>query len=654
MIFKRQVTLLKELIYSRKYNSVQHYAELFQVSTRTIHFDLDVLEDIVKEYHCRIVKKPGKGIFLDGKENDKNKLLHSLQNYSRFSNLSPAERQIQILEKLVNEERLSYKLLSQKYFVSRTSIAKDFKVIKEMCSKEGVLLEYDNDGTFLVGHEKNLQSLLKKLYLRKFEQNYYRFPNNLIEYKQFLLDTDNSLPHSFIEETFNIVCTIGEKYNLADHYLISLQNTLIVLCLRVYRNKHHEQGNGYVFEKVQQLGTYFVANEIAEEIEKKLNISLTEEDIVYINECLIANGIENLNITSNHGYYSKLVQDLIKKFSKIINTNLTKDKKLYKGLLTHIVPMIYRLNNNIRLQNPLIKEIKKQYSVMFNITWFVLVDLEAKLNIHIPEDEIGFIMVHFQSALERHEDIKKVLIVCPIGIVTSELLETRIKKYLPSLNLYEVVSVQNLNPANFKKFDYIISTVPLEVKNFDSNRIFFISPIPTDKELKELTNLMTDKIFNAQAFYTVNEYNREVKINNFLLPNSIFVNNHFNSMHEILEYLISYLEHEDLVTPLYRKSVFDREATSSTALETGVAIPHGNPDYVKKTSISILVNNKKVHWGNEKVDIIILLSVAKNDVNHISSIISQIYDVISDRNRMETVFFGKSKENIYDYFYDHY
>lgn len=71
MIFKRQVTLLKELIYSRKYNSVQHYAELFQVSTRTIHFDLDVLEDIVKEYHCRIVKKPGKGIFLDGKENDK-------------------------------------------------------------------------------------------------------------------------------------------------------------------------------------------------------------------------------------------------------------------------------------------------------------------------------------------------------------------------------------------------------------------------------------------------------------------------------------------------------------------------------------------------------------------------------------------------------
>lgn len=90
-------------------------------------------------------------------------MLHSLQNYSRFSNLSPAERQIQILEKLVNEERLSYKLLSQKYFVSRTSIAKDFKVIKEMCSKEGVLLEYDNDGTFLVGHEKNLQSLLKKL-----------------------------------------------------------------------------------------------------------------------------------------------------------------------------------------------------------------------------------------------------------------------------------------------------------------------------------------------------------------------------------------------------------------------------------------------------------------------------------------------------------
>jgi mannitol/fructose-specific phosphotransferase system IIA component (Ntr-type) len=110
------------------------------------------------------------------------------------------------------------------------------------------------------------------------------------------------------------------------------------------------------------------------------------------------------------------------------------------------------------------------------------------------------------------------------------------------------------------------------------------------------------------------------------------------------------LEKENFVTPLYRKSVFEREATSSTALETGVAIPHGNPDYVKKTNIAILVNNKKIHWGNEKVDIVMMLSISKNDVKKISPIIAQIYDLISSRDRIEIIFFGKTKEEIYRYF----
>jgi len=651
VISKRQINLLKELIYSKKFNSVHHYAELFQVSARTIYFDLDVLKEWVEAYHCKIIKKPGKGILLEGEDKAKKRLLERLQSYSPFANLPPAERQMQILESLINAERLSYKRLSQKYFVSPASIAKDFKVIKEMCLKEGVRLEYDNNGTFVVGSEKDLQSLLKKLYLRKFELNYYRHPNNLVEYKSFLSHMESSIPDSVIEETFKIVLAIGQKYSLADPYLISLQNTLIVLCLRVNRGKHHDRLAGYVFEKIQQLETYFIAIEIADEIRKKLNLLLSQEDIIYLNESLIANGIENVNITNHQGFYSQLVKDIIGKFGKIVGLDLTNDTKLYKGLLAHIVPMIYRLKNHIRFQNPLIKEIKKQYSIMFNITWFVLIDLESKLNIRIPEDEIGFIMVHFQSALERHEDIKKILIVCPTGIVTSELLETRIKKHLPSLNLYEVVSVQNIDPMSLNKFDYIISTVQLQVKHIDPSKIYYISPIPTDKELKELTNLITNQFINTQTLYTINPFkNGDIKIHHFLTTDSIFVNKNFNAMNEVLEYLVSYLEKENFVTPLYRKSVFEREATSSTALETGVAIPHGNPDYVKKTNIAILVNNKKIHWGNDKVDIVMMLSISKNDVKKISPIIAQIYDLISSRDRIEIIFFGKTKEEIYRYF----
>ncbi len=651
MISKRQFNILKELLNSRKYYPVKHFADIFQVSDRTIHFDLEKIEPIVEKFRCQIVKKPGKGILLKGKCEDKYRMLESVKSECDNSNPSPIERQMQILEKLINEEHLSYNTVSEEYLVSRTSIAKDFQKIKEACAKENIMLKYDNDGTYIVGSEKHIQNLLKKLYLKKFELNYYRLPNNLIEYKQFLLDTENRIPGEFVEETFNIVYSIGEKYHLADPYLISLQNTLIILCMRVFQGKHHDKLKGYVFEQIQQLKTYFIANEIAEDIHEILNLSLSEEDIVYINENLIAYGIENLNVTSNQGYYSHLAKKLVKKFGKIVKADLSNDKRLYKGLLNHIVPMIYRLNNNIRLQNPLIKEIKKQYSVMFNVTWFALVELESELGVHIPEDEIGFIMVHFQSALERNKDFKTILIVCPTGIVTSELLETRIRKGLPSLNLYEVVSVQNIDCYNLEKFDYIISTIPLQIENYDASRIFYISPVPTDKELKEITDSIMSKHFAAQPYDAVSEVNsEEFQIHSYMDLDSIFVDQNFSSMEDALLYLLKSLEEKGIVSLEYRKSVFEREATSSTSLETGVAIPHGNPDYVKRTNITILVNRKKIYWGKEKVDIIIFLSVAKKDINIISPVISKIYDVISDRKQIENILLEKTSREIYEYF----
>ena len=69
--------------------------------------------------------------------------------------------------------------------------------------------------------------------------------------------------------------------------------------------------------------------------------------------------------------------------------------------------MYFRLKNNIKMQNPYISEIKKQYSMMFHMTWYVVVDIEKEIGNKIPEDEIAFLMIHFQSALERRREIKR-------------------------------------------------------------------------------------------------------------------------------------------------------------------------------------------------------------------------------------------------------
>ena len=82
----------------------------------------------------------------------------------------------------------------------------------------------------------------------------------------------------------------------------------------------------------------------------------------------------------------------------------------------------------------------------------------------ISEDEIAYLTVYFQSAIEEVINKKSVIIVCSSGIGTSHLLEKRIKNYFPEWNIVDVVSAKQLETVlSLKYVDLVISTVQLQI-----------------------------------------------------------------------------------------------------------------------------------------------------------------------------------------------
>lgn len=650
MLSKRQADLLMKLIENKNFMPVQHYAKVLHVSERTVHSDFKNVEAFVKRFQCQIIKVPNKGILLTGTQMQKEKLMEYINQPSHLD-MNPAQRQIQILQSLLEGEKLSYNQLAETFQVSRSSIAGDFKWIKEFCNKEMVKLQSDHTGTYIQGLERNLQSIIKKFFLQKFKLKYHRYPTYLNEYHQFLLETENDLDSALLETSFEVITELSTRHGLANHYSINLYNVLVILCYRHQKKRHIEAQVESVIEKLRELETYYIAVELAERIFQELNLKLTEEEIIYLNKHLIASGINMDSLNQNQDRLQIAAQHLIERFSKIVNVNLEKDEKLLKGLMNHLNPMIYRLRNGIVLKNPLLTEIKQQYSLMFNITWFVLIDFEKEMDIHIPEDEIGFILVHFQSALERHADIKKILIVCPTGMVTSELLETRLRQVLPGMYVYEITSSNVVNSYNLKAFDVIISTVPIESSFDESNKIFTISPIPTDKELLKLSRFLANSIETDNTLQRLKPLGKDFGIINILDMDCIYVDQKMDSMTEVLDFMVKQLEERNIVNSEYRESLFMREKLSSTSFHTGAAIPHGNPEFVNETKLSILVNHKKIPWGKERVDVVLLLSIAKKDKTMIGPILSQITELLSKRETIEQVFLQKSREEIYQFLF---
>lgn len=55
----------------------------------------------------------------------------------------------------------------------------------------------------------------------------------------------------------------------------------------------------------------------------------------------------------------------------------------------------------IPIHNPLLSKIKKEHKELFTIVQKLMRHLEALLNKPVPEEEIGFITIHFGALLEQ-------------------------------------------------------------------------------------------------------------------------------------------------------------------------------------------------------------------------------------------------------------
>ena len=79
--------------------------------------------------------------------------------------------------------------------------------------------------------------------------------------------------------------------------------------------------------------------------------------------------------------------------SEFLNINLREDELLQKGLLLHIKPMLNRLNYDIQIKNPLLKEIKERFSEILGLCMLSIRLMSPYYNItNISTDTISTIV----------------------------------------------------------------------------------------------------------------------------------------------------------------------------------------------------------------------------------------------------------------------
>lgn len=113
----------------------------------------------------------------------------------------------------------------------------------------------------------------------------------------------------------------------------------------------------------------------------------------------------------------QFIQQLIIEINESFDVDLQQDSKFADNFLIHLIGLKRRITNHTFLNNPLIKELQKNFPVIYDMSVFIALKIQEFFSTQLYEDEIGYITLHLMGAIERlHTSLhKKIVLIYPFG-----------------------------------------------------------------------------------------------------------------------------------------------------------------------------------------------------------------------------------------------
>ncbi len=604
----------------------------------TIKRDLKNIEDVLQAFHLKLQKKAGVGVKVIGAQGDIYQLRVTILKQD-FTEYTPDERLIVALCTLLdNKEPVKLFSLANDMGVTTATVSHDLDKLEPIIKRYDLqLVRKRGYGIELEGSEdakrKAITSLISERFdvpefLKMVRDNIQKKSTNKIDsISERLLGLVHKEKIILIE---GIIEEINEElpYSLADSSYVGLVVHIALAMERIQRGENITLQEDYLRE-LKSTKEFIFARKIAARLERTFEVTIPDEEIGYITMHLRGAKIrydKDIGIKDENIEVAVIVQSLIKNVENLLHTRLL-DETLSQGLLAHLQPALYRLKQKMRISNPLLSNIKDDYYDLFKV-----VKKAAELtlpNQDIPEEEIGYLVLHFGAALNSKQLTTKlrVLIICSSGIGTSKMLAAKIGNEIPGLSEIKTASVFEMKNISLDEYDAILSTIPIE----DMNRDYFVvSPILTNQELELVKNYLQEK--GGQLTEKAEPANDGVEILSLSFQ-------HFDQLGKQVTVLADLLKEfevwkaddadlnkvlqDGLERLLYKGSILDanevlcslqnREKIGGLAIpDTTLALYHTRSDKVAYPSFNIIdattaYELKAMNGGSEKVTRILLL-----------------------------------------------
>ncbi|MBF7096044.1 BglG family transcription antiterminator [Alkalibacter mobilis] len=502
---ERQMKVLGHVLRQNKF-SLSEIADEFEINTRTLYRDINkILKWLVEN---NIVFEADQIHGLDdvwkARREVGTRLKTVIPKEIKKTKYDSESRKMLILtELLLDTEPVKVYAIADKLNVSEGTVISDLDKVEQWLENyEITLIRRQGLGVYAQGSEKSFRNAILAVVYQGTELKELRdmikekFTADLVNRTRYdiadrLLGLVDSRSIKIVEESIDSMeRDLGETFS-DDSYL----GLLIHIVLAISRLKKGETiaVSKEIEESLITTHEYGIAMKAGEKLEDAFGIRIPPEEIVYITMHLRgAKVIENGEIipgsVSKHSARDIAVQ-LLNKASEISGVDFMEDEDLLRSLIMHLRPAITRLELHMEIRNPLLEQIKEQYSDVYRLSVKVCELLGELLERSVPEEEIGFIAMHLGAYLERFKssEIEKsdILVVCPSGLGTSRLLTSKINKEIKEVRVLGTTSIEESENliAMYPTIDMVVSTVDLGERDYD---YVVVSPLLNERDINKI------------------------------------------------------------------------------------------------------------------------------------------------------------------------
>ncbi|HBU80324.1 MAG TPA: PRD domain-containing protein [Paenibacillus sp.] len=500
-ITRRQREIVEFLLEHPHEVTAGEIAVAVKVSTRTVHRELQMIEQWLEPLGMRLEKKSGTGVRIDPGSDDLAVLRQQLE-LNEYVEFTPEERKLFMLCILLDEsEPVKLLALAADLKVTVSTASNDLDDLEPRIHLAGLkLVRRRGYGVKINGSEWAHRMAISALALefldesdlfgRQAEQGVSKVNSKLLEMigHEDVLTVENALWQPDIEWLENI----------PERQYMKLLIQLSVAVVRI--RKGFGIGRGSQLDK-KDVGNSlqgdkgkvpeYLASRLCGVLSAQLGMDFVGEEQAYFHRLLIE--IEQSIHSSRLLPIDDLVLlDMVRSLTDRMQENthysFHEDRLLREGLIAHMEPVLERMDGRQLIRNPLLQQIRKDYESLFEDVKKAV--REAWPNTDVPDEEIGFLVMHFGASIERLRVLKReirAVVVCTSGIGSSRMLSSRLSKEIPEIRIVDSVSWYEAARIPKTEYDLVLSTVDLPM---DKHQYYKVSPLLTAEESERLRHFI--------------------------------------------------------------------------------------------------------------------------------------------------------------------